>query len=103
VVIDGRGEVSGVLVLADQRQAEDVGVVFGLLCDVGQLVAGMRDLASRSCASFVCYCSRLMSRHRADDVDQDRIVLVGQAHVDAALVDLRPRGSSIGVATPTLA
>jgi hypothetical protein len=45
VVVDRGGEEGGVLVLADQREPEDVGVVLGLLRDVGHLVAGMGDLA----------------------------------------------------------
>jgi len=81
VVIDGRGEVSGVLVLADQRQAEDVGVVFGLLCDVGQLVAGNARSCVRDHAILLLSVIVQGSYVRGiapDDVDQDRIVLFGK-------------------------
>jgi hypothetical protein len=43
VVIDGRGEIDGVLVLAGHGEAEDLGVVFDLFVDVGDLVGGVGD------------------------------------------------------------
>src|SRR5215471_13868602 len=45
VVIDRRGEIDGVFLLRRKRQADDLGIVFGLLREIGRLVGGMRDLA----------------------------------------------------------
>ncbi len=45
VMIDRVGEKGRVLVLADERHAEDVGVIFGLLLDIRHLVADVGDLA----------------------------------------------------------
>ena len=45
MVIDRRGEIDGVLVLAGHGETEDVGVVLDLLVDVGHLVGGVGDLA----------------------------------------------------------
>src|SRR5471030_2656220 len=45
-MIDGVGEIDGVLVLGRRRQPKNLGVIFGLLFEVWHLVAGMRDLAN---------------------------------------------------------
>ena len=51
VMIDRIGEKRGVLFLADQRHAQDVGVIVGLLFDVRHFIAGMGDLAHADHAS----------------------------------------------------
>src|SRR5262249_18754181 len=45
VMVDRAGEISGILVATDQREAENLGVVLELLVDVGHLIRGVRDLA----------------------------------------------------------
>ena len=45
MMVDGRGEKDGVLLLGGERQSQNLGVIFGLLVEIGRLVAGMRDLA----------------------------------------------------------
>jgi hypothetical protein len=45
VMIDGVGQIRGILLLGREGQAENVGVISDLLVDVGHLVAGMSDLA----------------------------------------------------------
>ena len=45
MMVDGVGEIDGAVLLADDGQPEDVGVIFRLLVQVGRLVAGMSDLA----------------------------------------------------------
>ena len=44
-MIDCVGEKRGVLFLANQRHAEDVGVIVDLLFDVRHFIAGVGDLA----------------------------------------------------------
>ena len=44
VMIDGGGEIGRVLLLGDQVEPEDVGVVLDLLVEVGRLVGGVGDL-----------------------------------------------------------
>jgi hypothetical protein len=45
MVIDRRGEIDGVFFLRRKRQADDLGVILGLLREIGRLVGGVRDLA----------------------------------------------------------
>src|SRR5262249_626032 len=45
VMIDSRGEVDGVFLLRHQGQPDNVGIVFGLLREIGRLIGGVRDLA----------------------------------------------------------
>jgi hypothetical protein len=44
MVIDGRGQIGGVLLSGDQTEAEDVGVILDLLVEIGRLVGGVGDL-----------------------------------------------------------
>ena len=52
VMIDGGGKIGDVLVLLGQRQAENVGVVFDLLVEIGDVVAGVGDLLDADHASL---------------------------------------------------
>jgi hypothetical protein len=54
VMIDGRGEIDRVLVLARNREAEDLGVILDLLVDVGHLVSGVGDLLDADHVNLRC-------------------------------------------------
>ena len=45
VMVDGRGEKDGVLLLGGERQSQNLGVILALPVEIGRLVAGMGDLA----------------------------------------------------------
>src|SRR5262249_32547866 len=44
MMVDGRGEIDGVFALFGRREAEHLGVVFGLLVDIGHFVNRVGDL-----------------------------------------------------------
>src|SRR5262249_61070580 len=44
VMVEGRGEINGVLALVGRREADHLGIIFGLLVDVGHFVNGVGDL-----------------------------------------------------------
>ena len=107
VMVDRIGEEGRVLVLADQRHAEDVGVIFGLLVDVGHLVAGVGDLADADHADSPCYLLQTLDpRQRADDVDHGGDVLFCEAHrhepivkLDGAVEHRRRHADAVGEVT----
>src|SRR6516164_11654436 len=43
-MVDGRGEIDGVLALVGLREADHLGVIFALLIDIGHFVNGVGDL-----------------------------------------------------------
>src|SRR3989442_15653215 len=43
-MVDGRGEIDGVLALVGRREADLLGVIFALLVDIGHFVNGVGDL-----------------------------------------------------------
>ena len=44
MMVDGRGQIDRVRVLGDEVQSQNLGVVFGLLVEIGRLIHGVRDL-----------------------------------------------------------
>ena len=53
VVIDGGGEVYCVLLLGDERQAQDLGVVLGLLVEIWRFVRRVGDLVDADHSDFL--------------------------------------------------
>jgi hypothetical protein len=74
MMIDGRGQINGVFFLRRQRQANNLGVVFGLLRQIGRLVGSMRDLAD---SDHALSPSLLFgARQRAQHIDHHGDVLI---------------------------
>src|ERR1700746_926136 len=46
VMVDRVRQIDRILVLGDKRQAENIGVIVGLLVDFGRLIGRMRNLAN---------------------------------------------------------
>ena len=91
MMIEGRGEIGGVLLLGDQIEAEDVGVVLDLLVEIGRLIGGVGDLLDADHCRVLF--SVFFSRHIVEHVDHDGdVVVVGEAHVVAMLDRARRRG-----------
>src|SRR5262249_61409550 len=62
VMVDGRGQIDGVLAFVGQREAEHLGVIFALLVDIGHFVDGVGDLLDADHVDLRCCLCLIQSQ-----------------------------------------